>query len=40
VITMRMKFYIEPTDLPNIDHFLARSDVPAGSVPHMQIGGS
>ena len=36
---MKMNFYLEPTDLPNIDHFLDRSDVPAGSGPHMRIGG-
>ena len=37
---MRTNFYIEPTDLPNTDHLLERSDVPAGSVPHTRRGGS
>jgi len=40
VITMRLNFNTEPTDLPNIDQLLERSDVLAGSVPHMRIGGS
>ena len=36
---MRTKIYTEPTDLPNIDHLLERSDVSTDSVPHMRIGG-
>ena len=40
MITMRTNFYTEPTGLLDIDHLPERSDVPAGSVPHMRIGGS